>query len=61
MNDRLEKLSEQKVVELLADNTESPEASKTKEFLKLLSDLLDMPEFVKNQVFIMSNNAQIYL
>ena len=57
MNDRLEKLSDQKVVELLADNTESPESSKTKEFLKLVADLLDIPEFGKNQVFNIGNVA----
>lgn len=48
--ERLQKLVDKTMVELLPDNTESPETSKSRELFKLVSDLIEVPNLAINQL-----------
>jgi hypothetical protein len=48
----LNKFKDEKITELMADGTESPENSKTKNLLKLVADLLDYEHLNENEVRI---------
>ena len=46
----LSKFKDEKIVELMADGSESPENSKTKNLLKLVADLLELEYINENKV-----------